>query len=118
MKKSILTISFLAIVSFFAFRTPPVSTMQFETIGVNLYQLPSYNPADTSFTWTFLAWYGVKNNPYIVKKTDAIGMVTNATWCAWEGLTMKTKTTDATVALKTALDSANAYRQRNYPDIQ
>lgn len=109
---SIIAISFIA----FSFK-PPVVAMQFETVGVNLYQLPSYNSSDTTFSWTFIAWYGVKDNPYVVKTTDAIGMVTNATWCNWVNLKMKTKTTDATIAIAVATDSANAYRLRVYPDV-
>lgn len=119
MKKSILLSVIIALVTIaiFSFRTPAVSSMQFETIGINIYQLPTPNKNGT-WTWNFIAWYGVKNNPYMKMDTTKAGMIINATWAKWNSLTMVTANTDAINATQVAADSANFYRKRNYPDVK
>ena len=120
MKKTIITSAILTsiIISTASIKTPaPVPAMQFETIGINIYQLPSPTD-DGKWKWEFIAWYGVKDNPYMKVDTTQIGMVTKATWAKWENLTMITTTTDAQESIAVALDSANAYRVRNYPNVQ
>lgn len=111
MKKTIIILSAILMMAF----KPTVTAMQFETVGVNITQLPSIN-ANGTWTWKFIAWYRVKGNTYSVATTDRIGMVTNVTWGKWVNITMITNSTDATLAIPIALDSANAYRLRNFPD--
>lgn len=119
MKKTIFLFAIIMASALVAFVSPPpaATPMQFETLGTNIYQLPTPT-ANGKWSWNFIAWYGVKDNPYTVVDTTATGMVTNATWAKWVNLTMITSTTDAPTAIAVSEDSANAYRLRIYPDIK
>ena len=106
MKKTIIT-SIIALFSFGAFS----QTMSFETLDMKILSLPVPNADSTEWTFPCQAWYGVKDNPYTIK----VGP--DYRWCQWVLIDVVCPSTASDVVIPISLDSANAYRQRVYPDV-
>lgn len=107
--KQILTIIAIAISSI-AFSQTPIN---FVTLGVQVPVTPKQN-VDGSWDFNCTAFYGVENCPYTIKRSnDWVGFVSYADLSIHVA---PTKDTDVLSAV--ALDSADAYRKRNYPNIK
>ncbi len=107
MKKIIITFAF-AIFSVCTFS----QTMSFEPLDMKILSLPVPNADSTEWTFKCQAWYGVKDNPYTIK----VGP--DYRWAQWVNIDVVSSTTYSDTIISISLDSANAYRQRVYPDIQ
>ncbi len=108
MKKSIITLA-IAIISICSFSQ---TSMEFITLDMQILSLPVPNADSTQWTFRCQAWYGVKGNPY----TEKVGP--EYRWAQWVPINVVAPSTDSRVVLTIALDSANAYRSRVYPDIR
>lgn len=107
MKKSIIITLALVAVSLIGFS----QSMNFVTLGVNLNAVPTSNDGGKTYISQWTAFYGVQGCPYDKQRTnDWTGFVAYAT------LTVKSSTTSADPFTQIALDSADAYRKRVYPN--